>query len=79
MIKVTHVMQDLVGTKWKTYEKSESTISLERFVKSFVEEEWSTEKRYGQMATPKGIFHNKTIVTNPYGSNRSVRYFEYVR
>ena len=44
MIKVNQEMQELVRTKktkaekWKTYERSESLISLERFIKSFVEE-----------------------------------------
>lgn len=78
MIKVIHEMQELDRTGWNTYRRTEDLITLERFVKSFVEEEWSTEQRYGSMETPYEIYHNKTIVDNPYANKRSVRHFEYV-
>lgn len=49
MIKVIHEMQELGRTGWQTYSRTEDLITLEQFVKSFVEEEWSTEQRYGSM------------------------------
>ena len=79
MVKVTHEMQELVGTKWKPSEQTEKFISLDRFIKSYVEERWSKERRYGSMATPDGVYHNKTIVYSPLGDLRSVRHFEFVR
>ena len=62
-----------------TYE-GETTVeylTFEQFKNSFVDERWVGERRYNKQYSIFGYYHTKTIVTNPYNGEKSVRVFTF--
>lgn len=81
---------NIIMTRWKEYrtesgkswskiqhDKQVSTLSIDQFVRSFVNETWSGERKQWTY-TQAGYYPYRITTPNPYAPERSVREFKFV-